>query len=182
VPELKILNIGILSWITFLPVLGMAAILLMPRDKEKSIKWIALGFTLVQFVLCIVLWMNFNNSLPGINKLDSLQFIEKFNWIDIQGIAWTNRIVIEYFMAVDGLSMPMVLLTGFISVIACLSSFTINKSIKGYFVLFLLLDTGMMGTFVSLDFFLFFKATLYNKFVRFFPNVLRHYINSDRYN
>lgn len=154
--ELKILNIGILSWITFLPVLGMIVILLMPKEKDKSIKWTALGFTLLQFVLCIVLWLNFNNSLPGINKLESLQFIEKFNWIDIQGFAWTNRIVIEYFMAVDGLSMPMVLLTGFISVIACLSSFTIDKSIKGYFALFLLLDTGMMGTFVSLDFFLFF--------------------------
>jgi NADH-quinone oxidoreductase subunit M len=154
--ELKIINVGILTWITFLPVLGMIAVLLLPKEKEKTVKWTALGFTLVQFILCIVLWSNFDNSLAGINKLDGFQFIEKFNWIDVPGFAWTNRIVIEYFMAVDGLSMPMVLLTGLISVIAVISSFSINKSIKGYMALLLLLDTGMMGTFVSLDFFLFF--------------------------
>ncbi|MGH2574599.1 MAG: complex I subunit 4 family protein, partial [Ignavibacteria bacterium] len=157
--ELKFLDIGILSWITFLPIIGMVMVLLIPRDKVELIKWTSLGITFIQLVLCVVLWMNFNNSLPGINKLDSMQFIEKFNWIDVEGFAWTNRIIIEYFMAVDGLSMPMVLLTGLISFLAVLSSFNttgVDKSYKGYFALLLLLDTGMMGTFIALDFFLFF--------------------------
>jgi len=157
--ELKILNIGILTWITFLPVLGMAVVLLLPKDKDKAIKWTSLGFTLLQFILCIVLWANFNNSLAGINNMESFQFIERFRWIDVEGFAWTNRIIIEYFMAVDGLSLPMVLLTGLISVIAVIASFNttgVNRAYKGYFALLLLLDTGMMGTFVALDFFLFF--------------------------
>lgn len=157
--ELKLLNIGILSWITFIPVLGMIVVLLLPKEKEKTIKWTSLGFVFVQLVLCIVLWAFFNNSLPGINKMDSIQFVEKFKWIDVSGLAWTNRIVIEYFMAVDGLSMPMVLLTGLVSFIAVIASFKttgVDKALKGYFALLLLLDTGMMGTFVSLDFFLFF--------------------------
>ena len=59
-------------------------------------------------------------------------------------------------MGVDGLSAPMVLLTALISFIACISSWNIPRAIKGYFALFLLLDTGMMGVFVSLDFFLFY--------------------------
>ncbi len=157
--ELKILNVGILTWITFLPVMGMVVVLLLPKDKDKAIKWTSLGFTLLQFILCIVLWAYFNNSLAGINKVDSFQFIERFRWIDVEGFAWTNRIIIEYFMAVDGLSMPMVLLTGLISVIAVISSFNttgVDRAYKGYFALLLLLDTGMMGTFVALDFFLFF--------------------------
>lgn len=157
--ELKLLNIGILSWITFIPVLGMVAVLLLPKEKEKAIKWTSLGFVFVQLVLCVVLWAFFNNSMPGINKMESLQFVEKFKWIDVSGFTWTNRIIIEYFMGVDGLSMPMVLLTGLISFIAVLASFKttgVDKALKGYFALLLLLDTGMMGTFVSLDFFLFF--------------------------
>lgn len=157
--ELKLLNIGILSWITFLPVLGMIIVLLLPKEKEQTIKWTSLAITFIQMILCVVLWAFFNNSLPGINKMESLQFIERFRWIDIDGLTWTNRVVIEYFMAVDGLSMPMVLLTGLISFLATLSSFKttgVDKSIKGYFALLLLLDTGMMGSFVSLDFFLFF--------------------------
>lgn len=154
--ELKILNIGILSWITFLPVLGMVVVLLLPKDNFKAIRWTSLSFTILQLILCIVLWLNFDNSLAGINQADSFQFVEKFRWIDVEGFTWTNRIIIEYFLAVDGLSLPMIVLTGLISVIACLSSFTIDKSVKGYFVLYLLLDTGMMGTFLALDFFMFF--------------------------
>ncbi len=154
--ELKILNIGILSWITFLPVLGMVIVLLLPKEKEKLIKWTSLAIAFIQIVLCAVLWYYFDPNLAGINKVENFQFMERFRWIDISGFAWTNRIIIEYFMGVDGLSMPMVMLTAIVSFVALLSSFSINKSIKGYFALFLLLDTGMMGTFVSLDFFLFF--------------------------
>jgi NADH-quinone oxidoreductase subunit M len=154
--ELKILNIGILSWITFLPVLGMVIVLLLPKEKDKLVKWTSLAIAFVQIVLCAVLWNYFDPSLAGINKPETFQFVEQFRWIDVSGFAWTNRIIIEYFMGVDGLSVPMIMLTAIVSFIALLSSFSINKSVKGYFALFLLLDTGMMGTFVSLDFFLFF--------------------------
>src|SRR5690606_25548894 len=83
-------------------------------------------------------------------------FMEKFRWIDISGFSWIGQIKIDYFLGIDGLSVPMVLLTALISCIAAISSWNINKSVKGYFALFLLLDTGMMGVFVALDFFLFY--------------------------
>ena len=137
----------------------MVVVLFINKEKRKAIKWTSLAFVFVQLVLCFVLYAFFNNSLPGINKMESLQFVERFRWIDVAGLSWTNRIVIEYFMAVDGLSMVMVLLTGIVSFIAVLASFKttgVDKSLNGYFALLLLLDTGMMGTFVSLDFFLFF--------------------------
>lgn len=157
--ELKILNIGILTWITFLPILGMVVVLFLNKEKENAIKWISLAFVFLQLVLCFVAWAFFNNSLAGINNPESMQFVEKFKWVDVSGFTWTNRIIIEYFMGVDGLSMPMVLLTGIISFIAVLASFKttgVDKAVKGYFALLLMLDTGMMGTFVSLDFFMFF--------------------------
>ncbi len=85
-----------------------------------------------------------------------MQFVEKATWIDIKSVAWFGRIHIEYLLGIDGISVVMVLLTALISFIATISSWTIEKSLKGYFALLLLLNTGMMGVFVSLDFFLFY--------------------------
>ena len=85
-----------------------------------------------------------------------MQFVEKAQWIDVKSVAWFGRVHIEYLLGIDGISVVMVLLTAIVSFIATLSSWTIEKSVKGYFALFLLLDTGMMGVFVALDFFLFY--------------------------
>ncbi|OGV13983.1 MAG: oxidoreductase, partial [Ignavibacteria bacterium RIFOXYA2_FULL_37_17] len=146
----------ILSLITFLPVLGMFLILFMKKEQPKSIKYLTLGITAFQVVLAVILLANYSYSAAGIYEEKSFQFIEKFRWINISGISWLGTVKVDYFLGIDGLSMPMVLLTALISFIAAISSWTIEKSVKGYFALFLLLDTGMMGVFVSLDFFLFY--------------------------
>ncbi|MFA7419463.1 MAG: NADH-quinone oxidoreductase subunit M [Melioribacteraceae bacterium] len=146
----------ILSLITFLPVLGMILILFIPKEQPKTVKYLSLGITAVQLVLAIILLANYNYGMAGVYDEKSFQFIEKFRWINITGITWLGTVKIDYFLGLDGLSMPMVLLTAIISFIACISSWTITKSVKGFFALFLLLDTGMMGVFVSLDFFLFY--------------------------
>ena len=146
----------ILSLITFLPVLGMFLIMFMKKEQPKSIKYLTLGIIALQVVLAVILLANYNYSAAGIYQEKSFQFIEKFKWINISGISWLGNVKIDYFMGIDGLSMPMVLLTALISFIAAISSWTIEKSVKGYFALFLLLDAGMMGVFVSLDFFLFY--------------------------
>ena len=146
----------ILSLITFLPVLGMIVILLIPKGQAKPVKYLTLAITAIQLVLALILLANYNYSLAGINDQNSFQFVEKFRWISIPGISWLGTVKVDYFLGVDGLSMPMVLLTGIVTFIATLSSWNISKSVKGYFALFLLLDTGMMGVFVSLDFFLFY--------------------------
>lgn len=146
-----------LSLITFLPIIGMALILLTKSKYVNVIKWTTAVVTFVQLVLSLFLWGYFNYSSAGINDPATFQFIEKFRWIEIQGLApWLGTIKIDYFLGVDGLSMPMVILTSLVCLIATVASWKIDKAIKGYFALFLLLDTGMMGSFVALDFFLFY--------------------------
>jgi NADH-quinone oxidoreductase subunit M len=128
----------------------------LPKEKRDSIRYTTLAITALQVVLAIILLSNYNYSAAGVFEEKSFQFIEKFRWIEITGISWLGTVKIDYFLGIDGISMPMVLLTAIISFIATISSWNIEKSVKGYFALFLLLDTGMMGVFVALDFFLFY--------------------------
>jgi NADH-quinone oxidoreductase subunit M len=127
--------------------------------KEKSqnlFRWITLGITFVQLVIAVIIMFNFNIHLVGVNDESSMQFVEKAQWIYLSGLPLIGDVRIEYFVGIDGLSAPMVLLTAIITFIATLSSWNIKKSAKGYFAMYLLLDTGMMGVFVALDFFLFY--------------------------
>ncbi|MBI1806640.1 MAG: NADH-quinone oxidoreductase subunit M [Ignavibacteria bacterium] len=145
-----------LSWITFLPVVGMLIVLLLPKDNKNAIRWTSAIMTGFQVVLAVFIYMNFNRGMAGINTAEGFQFTEKVSWIDVKSIAWFGRVHIDYFLGIDGLSVLMVILTALISFIAVFASWGIEKSLKGYFALLLLLDTGMMGVFVSLDFFLFY--------------------------
>ncbi len=153
---LQFLGIGVLSWITFLPVIGMILVLLIPKEARGAMKWTSVVVTFLQVVLAMMIYANFNPHLGGINTQEGMQFVEKAKWIDIKGVSWFGRLQIEYFLGVDGVSVPMVILTALISFIAVIASWNINKALKGYMVMLLLLDTGMMGVFVSLDFFLFY--------------------------
>ncbi len=146
----------ILSWITLLPILGMVIILFIPKTQEKAVKGLTLLITGIQVILSIIILAGFNYSQGGVFDASSFQFIEKFRWIDIEGFSWIGRIKIDYYLGIDGISVPLVFLTAIICFISTLSSFSIDKSVKGYFAMFLLLDTGMMGVFVALDFFLFY--------------------------
>ena len=152
----SILHIGILTWITFLPIVGMIIVLVLPKNNNTVTRWTSLAITILQVVLAGIIFMNFNRGMAGINNADTMQFKELFSWIDIKSISWFGRIHIDYFVGIDGISAPMVLLTALISFVAVIASWKIEKSVKGYFALLLLLDTGMMGVFVALDFFLFY--------------------------
>jgi len=154
--EFSLFGIGILSWMTFLPILGMVMVLLLPKEQRDVIRWTSLAVTVVQVVLAVLIFARFDRGLAGVTSQAAMQFVEKANWIDIKSVAWFGRIHIEYLVGIDGISVVMVLLTALISCIATISSWPIEKSIKGYFALLLLLNTGMMGVFVSLDFFLFY--------------------------
>jgi len=153
---MELFGIGILTWITFLPVVGMILLLMIPREQVSSIRWTSLAVTLLQLVAAVAIVTGFDRSLPGVNTQAGMQFVEKASWIDLKSGGWFGGIHIEYFLGIDGLSVTMILLTALISVVAVISSWTIEKSVKGYFVMLLLLDTGMMGVFVALDFFLFY--------------------------
>lgn len=153
---MEFFGIGILTWITFLPVIGMVAVLLLPKEKKDAIRWTSVVFTGLQVLLALFILLKYNAGLAGINSQEGFQFVEKANWIDIKGATWFGNIDIDYFVGIDGISVWMVVLTALISFIAVFASWNIEKSVAGYFALLLLLDTGMMGVFVSLDFFLFY--------------------------
>lgn len=150
------MSFPILTVITFLPVLGMIIILMLPKTNIKLIRTVTLIATGLQVLLALVIWQGFNNALAGVTAQASMQFVERVPWITIPATTWFGGVQIDYFMGIDGISMPMVLLTALISFMAAFASFSIEKMHKGYFAMFLLLDTGMMGVFCTLDFFLFY--------------------------
>jgi len=132
----------ILSWMTFFPVIGAAVIAFIPSERKEIIKTTAAAAAAVPLILAVKLFVDFDRGASG------FQFVEHFTWI--------KAFNIEYFMAVDGLSVPMVLLTALLSFLCVIASWNIDKSVKGYFSLFLILEAGMIGVFCALDFFLFF--------------------------
>ncbi len=154
---------SVLTWITFLPIIGMVLLALVPSGKDERSKevsavifrWGTVLVTFVQLVLAIIIYINYEKGFTGVNTLEGFQFIEKVPWIHAS-LPLIGDINIDYFVGIDGISMPMVLLTALVCFTASFASFGIKKSIKGYFAMYLLLDAGMMGVFVSLDFFLFY--------------------------
>ena len=139
---------GKLTLITFLPALGGAIIVFLPRNNDKLIRWTALLFTGIVLAIAVSMFPQFDSGMVGIDQEAEFQFVEKASWISMFNI--------NYHVGVDGLSFPMILLTALLSFLCIPASWGINKGVKGYHALFLLLETGMLGTFVSLDFFLFY--------------------------
>ena len=133
---------NILNWIIWIPIIGMVAIAFIPRDKEDVIKITAAVATGLQLLLTLVLWQNYDAGDGGMQFMVRAEWIPSFN--------------ITYILGVDGLSLPMAILTALLCFIGVFVSWNINKAVKGYFALFLLLDTGIMGVFLSMDFFLFY--------------------------
>ncbi|MDZ7289273.1 MAG: NADH-quinone oxidoreductase subunit M [candidate division KSB1 bacterium] len=135
---------NVLSWIIFLPIIGAVLVLLIPRSEKQAniIRWISAVFTGLQVVLAIYIFIKFNRDTS------TMQFVEQVRWIPSYNI-W-------YFVGIDGLSVSMVLLTALLSFLCIFAAWNIERAVKGYFTLFLLLDTGMMGVFCALDFFLFY--------------------------
>ena len=143
-----------LSLLVFLPALVAAVLALpiIPKAREEMIRWITLATTAVVFVLS--LWIAWPTLFGPVGAAQfqvgqsGMQLIVNRPWIPAFGI--------EYLLGVDGISMPLVVLTTFLSMLAAAASWPITKHVKAYHVLFLLLETGMLGVFVSLDFFLFY--------------------------
>ncbi len=136
----------LLSAIVFLPALGALALAFIPGNRGEEIRWATLGLTLVVLALCVFgLLTQFETVGDGADQMQQV-----FNK------SWIPSFNIYYFMGLDGISFPLVMLTAFISVLAMGASWSITKHIKGYCILFLLLETGMLGVFMALDFFLFY--------------------------
>ncbi|HLG19444.1 MAG TPA: NADH-quinone oxidoreductase subunit M [Bdellovibrionota bacterium] len=132
----------LLTLMTFVPLIGALALLLLPSAAKSAIRWLSVVATFIPVLLSGVLFLNFNRAEAG------MQFVEKLSWIETYNI--------HYYMGVDGISVTMILLTALLSFLCIFASWNIEKSPKGYFFLFLLLETGMIGTFCALDLFLFY--------------------------
>jgi len=139
---------GPLSFMTFFPILGAVVILFIPKGREDLMRWTAAAATLVPLIIATILLLQYNTSCIGVNDPKSFQFLERAEWIPGYNIFW--------YVGVDGISFPMVWLTTLLSFICIFASWGINKQVKGYMTMFLLLETGMLGTFIALDFFLFY--------------------------
>jgi NADH-quinone oxidoreductase subunit M len=132
----------LLTLILFLPVLAAAVIFCLPKENLKAIRWTAFAISLVPLALSIILWMQFKSAQPG------FQFTEQYDWYP--------AIHSSFHLGVDGLSLTMVLLTTLLTPLALLASFNISDRLKAYMMLFLFLETGMLGVFMALDLLIFF--------------------------
>jgi NADH-quinone oxidoreductase subunit M len=148
----------ILSLITFLPLVGVAFILVTRGTEEqvaRNARWGALWTSLFTFLISLLLWFNFDKTTAD------FQFVEKFDWLPSFGIS--------YHMGIDGISLFFVILSTFLTPICVLASWkAITMRVKEYMIAFLVLETMMIGTFAALDFvmfYIFFEAVLIPMFI-----------------
>jgi NADH-quinone oxidoreductase subunit M len=135
---------NLISILIILPLVGALILFFVPEDagRGRAIRWIALVTALFEFALSIALFMNFHPDA-------SMQFVERAAWIPQFGIS--------YYVGIDGLSLLLILLTTFLMVIAIGGSWVgVETRIKEYHIVFLILEAGLVGVFVSLDLFLFY--------------------------
>ncbi|MCL4530991.1 MAG: NADH-quinone oxidoreductase subunit M [Chloroflexi bacterium] len=136
------LNTHLLSLILFFPAVSAVVMLFLPKDEAKLLRWFALVASLIPFALSLALWFGFNPSAAG------YQFEEKYIWYAAIGSS--------LHLGVDGLSLTMVLLTTLLTPLAILASFSVTDRVKPYMMLFLFLETGMLGVFMAVDLLIFF--------------------------
>jgi NADH-quinone oxidoreductase subunit M len=138
-----VVSSGGFPWITlvvFLPLLGVVGILL---AKEEMAKWIGFGVSAVLFLVSLQLWIMFNETTPA------MQFVEKHQWIISPSI--------NYAVGIDGISLPLVLLTTFLTPLCILASWTsIETRVREFMISLLVMETATLGVFVALDFVLFY--------------------------
>lgn len=132
----------LLSAIIFLPAIGAFFLAFFNEKSEDFMRPFANFIAAATFVLTIIAWFGFDTSKAEMQMQVNLPWIQSWN--------------VNYQLGVDGISMPLVLLTSLISWLALAASSSITKHVKGYLILFLLLETGMLGVFLALDFFLFY--------------------------
>lgn len=145
----------LLSLLIFLPVAAAVVVLALPSAQQHLYKVISLTVNVIQVLLVVLIFREFDTA-------GGLQLIERANWITVDLGHW-GTLKAEYFVAVDGLSLPLVALSVLVMLIATLSSWTTQQNLKGYFSLLLILNASVIGTFCALDlllFYLFFEFML----------------------
>jgi NADH-quinone oxidoreductase subunit M len=133
----------LLNWVLFLPLLGAAGLLAMPRGNAAAVRTVTVGVMTVQFLMTVALYAHFDATVSG------LQFATSVPWIAEWGVS--------YAIGMDGLNVLLVLLTGFLGPLVVLGAWTaIERDVTMFHVMVLLLQFAMMGAFVAQDLFLFY--------------------------
>ncbi|MGA2067276.1 MAG: NADH-quinone oxidoreductase subunit M [Thermoguttaceae bacterium] len=142
----------LLSLIIFLPMAAAVVLLCLPRRQEEAIKHLSLATTILVFLLSVWIAIPGGKSHPAGFALGTgqMQHVVCRPWIS------TSSFNVDYMLGLDGISLPLVLLTSFLCVLAMGASWSIRTHVKAYCALFLLLEAGMLGVFLALDFFLFY--------------------------
>ena len=135
---------GWLTVLVFLPLLGAVAIVLAGGEAHRA-RLIAVGVALAELALSIAVFVMYDKDAGGVQMVDRVS-----DWIPV------SNFDVQYFLGVDGLSAPLVLLTGLLGAVAVFASWSIAHRVREYFAWLLALQTGVMGVFLSLDFFMFF--------------------------
>ena len=135
---------GWLTTIVFLPLAGALVIALLIKG-DRRVRYFAGAISLAELLLSIVIFVKFDVDLGGLQLVDRAE-----DWIPVESFK------AQYFLGIDGLSAPMVLLTGLLGMAAIFASWSIKHRVREYFVWLLVLQTAVMGVFTALDFLLFF--------------------------
>ena len=151
-----------LSILVFSPLLGMLVISFIPKLERKLLSVVGILATLPALIISLILFFQYRSG-AHLEK-----FNESYNWFSLKNsIQYGELFSIKYELGIDGLSLVLLVLTTVIATLAAIASITIKKELKGYFLLFLLLEIGMLGVFSSQNFilfFLFFEITLVSAF------------------
>jgi NADH-quinone oxidoreductase subunit M len=171
-----------LLWMTaliFTPTVVALILLFVPRGQEETMRWLALLGSAVTLAISIIMLMSYLD-MPGVTTPGGMSSLEvradatdtgvridpatgrgagarppaSDDWV--ARVPWIKAFNIDYYLGIDGISLPLIVLTTGLSFLAIIASWNIEKYVKGYLMLFLLLETGMIGCFVALDFFLFY--------------------------
>ncbi|MBM7566516.1 complex I subunit 4 family protein [Paenibacillus sacheonensis] len=156
-------DLPILSLITFSPLLGLLVLLFLPKQRSRWIKVTAITATLLPLLLSLWLYADYNGVKGGKPYEETATWISTSLNKEAVGDVSSYTLELQYHMGVDGLSMPLLLLTTIVGVMAALASVHIKKRWKSFYIWFLLLEVGMIGVFLARDvflFFVFFEMTL----------------------
>lgn len=139
----------LLSILIFLPIVGALLVALLPGERPSLFRWIALAITFTEVVLSVLAYTYCVPANPA------YQLLEQADWITLP-LGSLGVASIDYLVGIDGISLPLVLLSAVVMLVGVISSWTITQRTRAYFSLYLLLTGTIMGCFLAIDFFLFF--------------------------
>jgi NADH-quinone oxidoreductase subunit M len=169
-------DLVLMSLVIFFPSIGALALIFIPRGKEEWMRWVSLFTTAITLVLSLWMFIDYRVDVAGLLQNQDVEQksllnsraetadigraearspgVNDHDWIARR--PWLAKFNIDYYVGVDGISLSLILLTTILSFLAMLASWHIERFVRAYCMLFLILETGMLGTFFALDFFLFY--------------------------